>query len=165
MEHERGSVSESARGLTDRLRTDGRQQLENRKRVAAEQIEEVAHALSRAGEQLENQPTLAGYASHIATSVSNLAPRLRDGSIEDLIDDTRQLARRNPGLFILGSFAAGVALARFLKSSEQTLAPTLEEDYGSEFADASAAQEDYPSRDYSPSVGTTEQPYPPTSGV
>jgi len=162
---ERGPVSESARGLTDRLRTDGRQQLENRKRVAAEQIEEVAHALSRAGEQLENQPTLAGYASHIATSVSNLATRLRDGSIEDLIDDTRQLARRNPGLFILGSFAAGVALARFLKSSEQTLAPTLEEDYGSDLADASAAQEDYPSRDYSPSVGTTEQPYPPTSGV
>jgi hypothetical protein len=164
MQEQRGPISESAGGLTDRLRSDGRQQLETRKRMAAEQIEEVAHALSRAGEQLESQPTLAGYASQIATNVSNLATRLRDGSIEDLVDDTRQLARRNPGLFILGSFAAGVALARFLKSTQQTLAETREEDYGSEFADASAAQEDYPSRDYSPSVGTTEQPYPPTSG-
>jgi hypothetical protein len=168
MEQQRGSLSESAQGLTDRLRNDGRQQLETRKRMAAEQIEEVAHALSRAGEQLENQPTLAGYANQIATSVSNLATRLRDGSIEDLIDDTRQLARRNPGLFILGSFAAGVALARFLKSSERTFAQDEysgeQDEYTSEFASAAAQQEDYPSRDYSPSVGTTEQPYPPTTG-
>jgi hypothetical protein len=137
--------------------------------MAAEQIEEVAHALSRAGEQLESQPTLAGYASQIATSVSNIATRLRDGSIEELIDDTRQLARRNPGLFMLGSFAAGVALARFLKSSQTTYERSGEyasgqgeyvggqDEYSSQFAEASAGQEDYPSRDYSPSLNTTEQ--------
>ena len=159
MEQQRGSISESARGLTDKLRSDGRQQLESRKRVAAEQIEEVAHALSRAGEQLENQPTLAGYTNQIATSVSNLATRLRDGSLEDLIEDTRQLARRNPGLFILGSFIGGVALARFLKSSERTAQSGEfgQEEYSSEFADASASQEDYPSRDYSPSLNASEQ--------
>jgi hypothetical protein len=179
MEQQRGTVSESARGLTDRLRQDGRQQLETRKRMAAEQIEEVAHALSRAGEQLESQPTLAGYASQIATSVSNIATRLRDGSIEELIDDTRQLARRNPGLFMLGSFAAGMALARFLKSSQTTYEPSDEyvggqDEYSSQFAEASAGQEDYPSRDYSPSLNTTEQqqqttttttPSTPSSGV
>jgi hypothetical protein len=169
MEQQQGSISESARGLTDRLRQDGRQQLETRKRMAAEQIEEVAHALSRAGEQLENQPTLAGYASHIADSVSNIATRLRDGSIEDLIDDTRQLARRNPGLFMLGSFAAGVALARFLKSSqaaayEQGGDYTGDQDeYSSQFAEATAGQEDYPSRDYSPSLNTSEQSTTPSS--
>ena len=168
MEQQRGAISESARGLTDRLRSDGREQLETRKRMAAEQIEEVAHALSRAGEQLENQPTLAGYASQIATNVSNLATRLRDGSVEDLIDDTRRLARRNPGLFILGSFAAGVALARFLKSSQSTLTEAgeyagEEDEYSSQFAEASASQEDYPSRDYSPSLNTGEQSSTPSS--
>ena len=170
MENERGSLTESARGLTDRLRSDGRQQIESRKRHAADQIEEVASALSRAGEQLESQPTLASYANQIAGSVSNLATRLRDGSIEELIDDTRQMARRNPGLFILGGFAVGVALARFLKASErQTLHSgdyaTGRDDYSSDFAEASASQEDYPSRAYSPSASTTEQPNtPPTTG-
>jgi hypothetical protein len=174
MENERGSLTESARGLTDRLRSDGRQQIESRKRLAADQIEEVASALSRAGEQLESQPTLASYANQIAGSVSNLATRLRDGSIEELIDDTRQIARRNPGLFLLGGFAVGVALARFLKASERQITGPGEEagdyetgrtDYSSEFAEASATQEDYPSRAYSPSTGATEQPYtPPTTG-
>lgn len=175
MENQRGSVTESARGLTERLRTDGREQVESRKRMAADQIDEVAHALSRASEQLEHQPTLASYTSQIASSVGNLATRLRDGSIEELIDDTRQLARRNPGLFILGSFAAGVALARFLKASQRSAessqyagdeSHTGEAGYSSEFSQASASQPDYPSGSYSPSAGATEQPYtnPQTGG-
>src|SRR5262245_10202049 len=115
MEHRPEAVSRSAVGLSDRLRQDGRHQLENRKRVAADHIDDLAHALGRAGEQLDqSQPTLAAYAGQIASGVSNLATRLRDGSVEDLLDDARRVARRNPGLFLLGGFAVGVALARFL---------------------------------------------------
>lgn len=168
MEHERGSLTDSARGLTDRLRSDGRAQIETRKRKAAEQIDEVAHALSQASEQLGSQPTLASYAGQIADGVSKFATRLRDGSIEDLVDDTRALARRNPGLFILGSFVTGIALARFLKATEHSLSETASSsgDFSSDFAQASASQGDYPSRDYSPSMSTSEQPYGnPRSGV
>jgi hypothetical protein len=53
----------------------------------------------------------------LANNVGNLATRLREGSIEDLVDDTRALARRNPGLFIAGGIVAGFALARFAKAS------------------------------------------------
>ena len=160
------STSSSSRGLTDRLRQDGRQQLENRKRVAADQIDELAHALGRAGEQLDqSQPTLAAYTNQIASGVSNLATRLRDGSVEDLLDDARRAARRNPGLFLLGGFAVGVALARFLKASERSRdAGDFSTETETDFADASAEQQEYPSRDYSPSLGTREQPYTPESG-
>ena len=160
------TTSSSSRGLTDRLRQDGRQQLENRKRVAADQIDELAHALGRAGEQLDQrQPTLAAYASQIASGVSNLATRLRDGSVEDLLDDTRRAARRHPGLFLLGGFAIGVALARCLKASERPLdAGEFSTETGTNFTDASAEQEEYPSRDYSPSLGARQQPYTPESG-
>jgi hypothetical protein len=164
MEHRSEAVSTSARGLTDRLRQDGRQQLENRKRVAADQIDDLAHALGRAGEQLDqSQPTLASYANQIASGVSNLATRLRDGSIEELLDDARGVARRNPGLFLLGGFALGVVLARFLKASDRS------EDAGGfsgEFVDASAEQEEDSSRDYQASLGaqSREQPHTPESG-
>jgi hypothetical protein len=167
MEQQRESASESARGLTQRLRSDGRQQIETRKRKAADQIEEVAQVLSRAGEQLQSQPTLAGYTNQFASSVSNLATRLRDGSIEDLIADTRQLARRNPGVFILGGFAVGVALARFLKASESATIGSGEyaREFSSEYAETSASQEGYPSGAQPPSVGSSEQPYTsPTTG-
>lgn len=162
MENPRESLSESARGLTERLREDGRQTIDTRKRRAADHVEEVANALGRASEQLENQPTLAGYAGEMAQSVGNLATRLRDGSVEQIIDDTRMLARRNPALFIFGSFAAGIALARFLKASGRSTSMDEsmgqrsmgEGEFASDFRDASASQEEFPSRAYSPSAST-----------
>src|SRR5690606_18374993 len=88
---------------------------------AADQIDEVARALNRAGEQLnESQPTIANYAGQIASSVSRLATRLRDGNMDDLLGDTRELARRNPGMFLAGGVARGFALSRFLKASGQS---------------------------------------------
>jgi hypothetical protein len=160
MEQRREPVSTTRLG--DRLRQDGRQQIETRKRVAADQIDELAHALGRAGEQLDqSQPTLAAYANQIASGVSNLATRLRDDSVEELLDDARQAARRNPGLFLLGGFALGVALARFLKASERS---TETGDFSSELAEASAEREEYPSRDYLPAQGAREQPYTPETG-
>jgi hypothetical protein len=163
MENRREAVSTPSRGLTDRLRQDGRQQLESRKRVAADQIDELAHALERAGEQLDqNQPTLAGYANQIASGVSNLATRLREGSVEELLDDARQAARRNPGLFLLGGFAVGVALARFLKASQ---AARDAGDFSRELPEASAEQQqEYASRDYSRSLDAREHTYTSDSG-
>lgn len=105
-------------GITDRIKQDGRQKLESTKRSAADQIDQVAHALSRAGEELnQSQPTLANYASQFSSTVSTLAGRLRDGNLDELINETRALARRNPGLFLAGGVALGFALSRFLKAS------------------------------------------------
>ena len=86
----------------------------------------LAHYMSeRTGAQFsEAEPTLADLASRLAGTVGNLATRLREGSIDDLVDDTRALARRNPGLFIAGGFVAGFVLARFVKASARR-APTL----------------------------------------
>jgi hypothetical protein len=108
----------STRGFTQRLKEDGRRTLEQRKRSAADRVDEIAQAIGRTGAQFsDNEPTLADLASRLAGTVGNLATRLREGSIDDLVDDTRALARRNPGLFIAGGLVAGFALARFVKAS------------------------------------------------
>jgi hypothetical protein len=115
-------------GLTDQIKQDSRQKLETSKRTAAEQIEGVAQALDSARARLdESQPNLAAYAGQIATGVSNLATRLRDGSVEELLDDTRRLARRNPALFLAGGVALGFALSRFVKSSAESSAQSAGE--------------------------------------
>jgi hypothetical protein len=122
------STARSARGFTQRLKEDGRRTLEQRKRSAADRVDEIAQAIGRTGEQFSaNEPTLADLASRLAGTVGNLATRLREGSIDDLVQDTRALAHRNPGLFIAGGVVAGFLLARFVKASSHR-APTLTEE-------------------------------------
>ena len=128
METQPRSASRPTRGFTQRLKEDGRRTLEQRKRSAAERVEGIAQALERTGAQFsENEPTLAELASRLAGTVGNLATRLREGSIDDLVDDTRAFARRNPGLFIAGGVVAGFALARFVKASAQRAPRSTEE--------------------------------------
>ena len=164
METQGRSALASAHGLTNRLKEDSRQQLESRKRAVADRIDEVASALGRASQQLEKQPTLAGYADQVAASVGNLAARLREGNIEHLIDDARQSARRHPELFILGGFALGIALARFVKASssrrenpitDSDAAP--EADDAAHFGEISSAAEDYRLSAQSPRIEASEQ--------
>ena len=128
MEPNPRSATRPIRGFAQRLREDGRRTIEQRKRSAAARVNGIAEAIERTGEQFsESEPTLADLASRIAGTVGNLATRLREGSIDDLVDDTRALARRNPALFIAGGLVAGFVLARFVKASAHR-APTLTEE-------------------------------------
>jgi len=145
---DRNYSSSGTTGITDRIKQDGKEKIDSTKRSAAEQIDQVAQALSRAGEELnQTQPTLANYASQMASTVHNLSSRLRDGNIEDLIDDTRQLARRNPGLFLLGGVALGFALSRFLKASG-------DQSQGRSYSGLTSG--DYGTEDYSSSGGYSD---------
>jgi hypothetical protein len=117
------------------LKEDGRQTLEQRKRFAADRVDGIAQALERTGAQFsDNEPTLADFANRLAGTVGNLATRLREGTIDDLIEDTRALARRNPGLFIAGGLIAGFALARFVKASAQRSAAAAADLPGAELS-------------------------------
>jgi hypothetical protein len=128
------SSSDRKSGVTGRIKEDGKQRIDATKRSAADQIEQVANVISRAGSDLnDGQPRLANYANRAADRVSSLANRLREASIEDLLEDTRTLARRNPGLFILGGIALGIVVSRFLKASSSNLESSeLDYDYGTE---------------------------------
>lgn len=108
-------------GLTESLKREGRERVENGKRLAAEQIEDLADAIDMAGSHLDrSQPTIAGYAGRLADGVAGVAKRLREGSIEDLGRDARQLATRNPTMFLLGGVALGIAVAHLLKASSES---------------------------------------------
>jgi hypothetical protein len=120
METNPRSATRPSRGFAQRLKDDGRNTLEQRKRSAAARVDELAQAIGRTGEQFSaNEPTIAELANRLAGAVGNLATRLREGSIDDLLDDARVFARRNPGVFIAAGLATGFVLARFVKASAQ----------------------------------------------
>ncbi|WP_153067000.1 hypothetical protein [Steroidobacter cummioxidans] len=119
---------ERAANLKQRLREDGKQRMESGKRAAADQIADIADAIDKAGAHLdESQPTLANFAASLADRVGGLATHLREDSIGDLYRQVRQMAVRHPGMFLLGSAAVGVVIARFMKASGEDLDVPYEE--------------------------------------
>lgn len=102
-----------AQAAADRVRTEA----VARKGTAAGTIEQLASAVDNARDGLSESPRLSQYAGELSGSMHGLAERLRSRSIDDIVDDVRNLARRNPTIFIAGSIAIGLLGARFLKAT------------------------------------------------
>jgi hypothetical protein len=95
--------------------------LGEQKGMAADRIGGVADALREAGQQFaeREEGTLAHYTDSLAGQLDNFSTTLRDRDIGSIIDDAKQLAHRQPELFVVGALAAGFFLGRFFKSSRQ----------------------------------------------
>jgi hypothetical protein len=76
-------------------------------------IDDAASALQRSGHE-----TLSQAAAGLAERMRDLSGYLEDRNLEDCMADARNLAKRNPALFIGGGIAIGFALSRFFKASQ-----------------------------------------------
>src|SRR5215212_2819772 len=93
--------------------------LAGQKDRAAEGLTSIAQALRQTGQQLrdQNQQAVTGYIDGAASQVERVSNYLRQNDLGGLIDDVEQFARRQPALFLGGTFVLGMLGARFLKSS------------------------------------------------
>lgn len=101
---------------------EAKQQAESKfdeqKRLAADRLSGVAGALRQTSQGLHDQDdTIAQYADSFAEQVDKLSNYLRERDLSQLVGDVRQVAHRQPELFVAGALAAGFLLGRFLKSS------------------------------------------------
>jgi hypothetical protein len=112
-------VKARASQALDDAQREGKNRLGSQKDRAAEQAAKVSDALGQASAQLREQgeQSLAHYTEQLASSINTLASRFRERSVDDLLRDTRELARREPTLFLAGSVALGFAISRFFKAS------------------------------------------------
>jgi hypothetical protein len=113
--------SERRKSIVENLKETGKERLANEKQGAAKQADKLVDVVERATEELDRGAfvSIAGYAHQLASKMKKFADILRTASIEDLVDEACRAARRNPAIFFLGSIAAGVALSRFFKASQQ----------------------------------------------
>ena len=104
---------------TDSVKQKAAESLNANRKTAAEEIEGMANAVRAAASDLQDQDRegLSHYVTELADSVSTLATGLRQKSVDELIHDVENIARKNPALFIGGSIAIGLCLARFAKAS------------------------------------------------
>jgi hypothetical protein len=113
------AVSEAVTETMDEARNQVTATLADQKTRAADQLSDVAHALRRTGEELNSQehPTIAQFADAAAEQVERFSGYLKQGDLGDLWQDVRNVAQRQPELFVAGALAAGFLVGRFLKSS------------------------------------------------
>src|SRR5207244_4069107 len=88
--------------------------------TATKTLGDFANAIRRAGDELGNadQSPAARLVRQAADGLENFSRNLEGKQPEDLLDDVRSFARRSPAAFIGGAVLLGVALGRFVRSSE-----------------------------------------------
>jgi hypothetical protein len=86
---------------------------------AADKVEGIADSVRAAADQLEDGDSaqMSEYLTRAASTIDKLADSMRNKSADELMRDVRQLAVKNPGLFLAGSVAVGFGLTRFARAS------------------------------------------------
>ena len=114
------TVAQSS-GLVDNIKARAATQLGTQKDRASEGIGTLAQAVRHTTERLreEQHDTVAQYVDKAAEQLERWSNGLRGKDVSELLDETQRFARRRPALFVGGSFALGLLVARFLKSSRE----------------------------------------------
>lgn len=103
-----------------RARTSVLSAAEQQKQRAAEGMEGVARSLHDMARNLNSQDQAlpARYTDLAAEGLERAAHALQEKTVNDLMNDAEEFARRQPAVFLGGAFVVGLLVARFLKSSE-----------------------------------------------
>jgi hypothetical protein len=101
------------------MKEEVRERVEEKKHVASEKVHALARALRAAGDTLddEGETTLARYGRQAAGQVERLAAHVDSNDTNGVMREIENIARENPAAFTGGTFAAGLLLGRFLRSS------------------------------------------------
>ncbi len=119
-------VGEQARETTSEARSKAadrvRQQVDTRSTQAGEQVQSVAQAMRRTGEQLrgEQQELPAKVLDAAAERAERVGSYLEQSSADELLGQVEDFARRRPWMVAAGGFALGLVGSRLLKASSSS---------------------------------------------
>jgi hypothetical protein len=120
-----GDVMDQAREQTgqvvDKARGSAFQMMDQQKGRAADGLGGVAHALHQTGDNLQgaDQGALGQYAHRAADTVDQISQQLRNKSVDQLLSEAENFARREPEVFLGGAVLLGLLASRFLKASNR----------------------------------------------
>lgn len=111
---------ETAGQAYDRAKSEVKSKLSDQKERATGSLVSATRALENSSQQFRDQNlvVVADIADSFAGQVRRAGDYLRDKDMDELGRDVEKFAKNNPAVFIGGAFLLGVAVARFLRSSE-----------------------------------------------
>jgi len=103
----RGQAGDKLRSVAD----DG-------KTKATTLLDDVAGIIEDAARSIDERlgGEYADYAHRASSAVSGFAGRIREKSVDDIVDDTRDIVRSSPGVAIAAAAVVGFALMRVIRS-------------------------------------------------
>src|SRR5918999_3806264 len=108
-----------ARSLMERARHGAFNRLDAQRERAATGLGSMVDALRESSRQLEGQnATMASYVDGAASQLERFTGGIRERDLNQMVRDVEMFARERPAIFLGSAFALGLAVARFLKSSE-----------------------------------------------
>jgi hypothetical protein len=112
-------LSKKASDLASDAKDAALHKAEGAKEGIAGSIDAFAEALNAAGGRLaeDGQSTASRLLSEAGASLENLSGSLRNKSLGEMLEDSRELGRRNMGGLFAGSVLAGLAIGRLWKSA------------------------------------------------
>lgn len=112
-------TQEMAGQMAGQAKSKAQSAFESGKHQVTENLSGVSHALRTTSQNLESETSLpiGGLFDGAAGGIDGVRDYLQSKSLDDLMYDAENFARRNTLVFLGGAFALGLAAARFLKSS------------------------------------------------
>lgn len=103
----RGQAGDKLRGYAD----DGKSR-------ATTLLDDVATVIDDAARSLDERlgQEIGQYAHRASEALSSFSGRVRDKSVDDLVDDTRSMVRSSPAIAIAAAAVVGFALMRVVRS-------------------------------------------------
>ncbi len=96
-----------------------------RKSSGAEYVGTLAETMRRAAREFDTDLPIAGtYIRKAAEQVDGVSEGIRNGNLNDLVQNAQSFARRQPTAFLGIAVLAGFGVVRFLKSSGEGSAST-----------------------------------------
>lgn len=126
----RGQASDRVRGFAD----DG-------KARASSMLDEFGGVLSDAARSVDERlgEDYGRYAHRAADAVSSFAGKVRDKSVDDILDDGRSFVRRSPAVAIGIAAVAGFALMRVIKTGLEDVGAKPRRKSGGSAGDSNAS--------------------------
>jgi len=106
----------------NKVKDQGTKILESKKTSAVHYLKDYAMAVQEAAVSLQElkHGEATPYLQKTSDKLTQLAQFLQSKTVRSMADDVVVFARKNPSLFIAGSFVAGALVARFAKASTQS---------------------------------------------
>jgi hypothetical protein len=109
-------ASDQAQELVRRTTGQVREQASKQTERAAGGLRNLSQQVQALSEGRQDEAGAVGdYARQVRSKLDEVAGRLEEGGFEGAVDDLQRFARRRPGLFLLGSAAAGFAVGRLVR--------------------------------------------------
>ncbi len=103
--------------------TKARSAAEEGKTKAAETVNSLAQSTRDAAKQFEGTQAaiLTGYVASAADGIERFGKTLDNKSVDELLDDAREMVRRSPAIAIGAAAAVGFLISRFMKATDRII--------------------------------------------